>query len=107
LNLAIEIRSSLPPDALKELILRKIEAHLGRKRTTDKNAPRTIDIDIIVVDGEVVDEHLWRYAHMAIPLAELLPDLLNTDDQGETLKQASERLLANTPGCQKIDLLIY
>lgn len=106
LNLAVQIRSVLQPDALKELILRNIEAYLGRKRTTDKYAPRTIDIDIVLVNGKVVDEHLWDYAHLAIPLAELVPDLRRDEGDGETLKQASERLSASTPGCRKADLLI-
>ena len=106
LNLALQIRSNLSPDVLKQLILRKIEAYLGRKRTADKNAPRTIDIDIVIVDGKVVDDHLWHYAHLAIPLAELIPDLIWSENQGETLKQVSERLSANEPGCRRTNLLI-
>jgi len=105
-NLAIQIRSSLSPGVLKRLVLRKIEAHLGRKRTDDKNAPRTIDIDIVIVDGEVIDDHLWDYAHLAIPLAELIPDLVSINYPEETLKQASERLSASQPGCRRGNLVI-
>ena len=105
LNLAVQIRSSLPPDALKLLILRKIEAHLGRERTSDKNAPRTIDIDIVIVDGKVVDDQLWHRAHVAIPLAELIPDLWN-ENKGEPLIQTSERLSAADPGCHRTNVIL-
>jgi len=105
-NLAVRIRSSLSPDVLKQLILRKIEAYLGRKRSADKNAPRTIDIDIVIVDGKVIDDHLWHYAHLAIPLAELIPELIWSENQGETLKQVSERLSANEPRCRRTNLVI-
>jgi 2-amino-4-hydroxy-6-hydroxymethyldihydropteridine diphosphokinase len=103
LNLAIQIRSSLPPDALKYLILRNIEAQLGRTRTEDKNAPRTIDIDIIIADGKVVDHQLWQCAYVAIPLAELIPELMD-EDVGESLKQISARLAASQPTCRRTDL---
>ncbi len=105
-NLAVRIRSSLSPDVLKQLVLRKIEAYLGRKRTSDKNAPRTIDIDIVIVDGKVVDDHLWHFAHLAIPLAELIPDLVWDENQGETLKQVSERLSMREPDCRRTNLVI-
>jgi len=103
LNLAVQIRSDLPPDALKQLILRKVEAYLGRKRTSDKNAPRTIDIDIVIVNGKVVDDQVWHRAHLAVPLAEVIPELWN-ENKGETLKQASERLSASEIVCRRTDV---
>jgi 2-amino-4-hydroxy-6-hydroxymethyldihydropteridine diphosphokinase len=103
LNLAVQIRSSLPPDALKHLILRKIEARLGRQRTEDKNAPRTIDIDIVIIDGEVVDDQVWKHAYVAIPLAELIPELIN-ENEGESLKQITERMFTNKHIYQRVDL---
>jgi 2-amino-4-hydroxy-6-hydroxymethyldihydropteridine diphosphokinase len=103
LNMAVEIQSDLAPDALKHLVLRNIEAYLGRRRTVNKNAPRTIDIDITIVDGKVVDDKLWQHAHVAIPLAELIPDLIN-ESNGESLKRTSERLSASEPICQRSNL---
>jgi 2-amino-4-hydroxy-6-hydroxymethyldihydropteridine diphosphokinase len=105
LNLAVKIRSSLTPDALKHLILRNIEVQLGRKRTENKNAPRTIDIDIVIIDDKVVDDHVWHNAHMALPLAELIPELL-IKSEGESLKQASERLSRIQTARRRTDLKV-
>jgi 2-amino-4-hydroxy-6-hydroxymethyldihydropteridine diphosphokinase len=103
LNLAIQIQSVLPPAALKHLILRNIEAQLGRQRTESKNAPRTIDIDIVIVDGKVVDDQVWKHAHLAMPLAELIPEIKN-ESSGESLEQTSERLSVSEPICQRTDI---
>lgn len=35
--------------------LHRVEADLGRVRTSNINGPRTIDLDIVVWDGEIVD----------------------------------------------------
>ena len=43
---------------LKKLVLHPIENKLGRVRTRDKYLPRTIDLDIIIFDSEVVDPNL-------------------------------------------------
>jgi 2-amino-4-hydroxy-6-hydroxymethyldihydropteridine diphosphokinase len=54
LNGVIEIETELGPEALlKELS--RIEDALGRKRTV-RNAPRTIDLDILYYGGERVDK---------------------------------------------------
>ncbi|MFQ5349002.1 MAG: 2-amino-4-hydroxy-6-hydroxymethyldihydropteridine diphosphokinase, partial [Thermoanaerobaculia bacterium] len=45
LNAAVRISSRLGPASLRRL-LRRIEADLGRRRAADRNAPRTIDLDI-------------------------------------------------------------
>ena len=57
LNGVFEIETSLGPgDLLKEL--NRIEEALGRKRTV-KNAPRTIDLDILYYgDEKMVDKNL-------------------------------------------------
>lgn len=86
LNAAVAIRTPLPPGELKFGVFRPIEARLGRVRTSDPNAPRTIDIDIALVDGvrfvdeeleiEVPDPEIARRAHVALPLRDLAPDLV-------------------------------
>ncbi len=96
LNTAAAVRTQLPPSLLKSLVLRRIERELGRVRTTNKNAPRTIDLDILVYEGQVLDPKVWSYAFLAVPLAELLPELRN-QETGETLEQAAERLAGVTP----------
>lgn len=71
--------------SLKYGVLRPIEARLGRIRTTDPNAPRTIDLDIALAGEETVedpergifvpDPDIARYAHLAFPLRDLDPNL--------------------------------
>jgi 2-amino-4-hydroxy-6-hydroxymethyldihydropteridine diphosphokinase len=74
LNLAVSVTTSLDADALKELVLRPLEAQMGRVRTEDRNASRPIDLDIIIFDGVLMDPLLWQHAHRAVPIAELFPD---------------------------------
>jgi 2-amino-4-hydroxy-6-hydroxymethyldihydropteridine diphosphokinase len=96
LNAAVQIRTSLPPGTLKSVVLRSIEARLGRVRTFNKYAPRTIDLDILIVDGVVHEPQIWNLAFQAVPLAELLPDYTNPAT-GETLAQAARRLAQQVP----------
>jgi 2-amino-4-hydroxy-6-hydroxymethyldihydropteridine diphosphokinase len=98
LNMAVLIATDLEAEELKMQVLRPLEASMGRVRSADKNAPRPIDLDVIVFDGKTVDGLLWKHAYRAVPVAELLPDLRS--DSGETLKQAAERLSA----LEKIEL---
>jgi 2-amino-4-hydroxy-6-hydroxymethyldihydropteridine diphosphokinase len=77
LNVGAEIQTGCSLDQLKYKLLRKIEQELGRVRSADKNAPRTIDIDIIIFNDLIVEPDIWHYAHMAVPLAELIPNLLH------------------------------
>ncbi len=96
LNVAVRLRTSLDPHSLKETVLRPLERSLGRVRTEDKNAPRPIDIDIMLWGDQAMDDDLWRYAHAAFPVAELLPDL-RREVGGETLAQVARRLSNQTP----------
>ncbi len=85
LNGAVRMTSSLDPWQLKFDIFRPLEAELGRIRTSDPGAPRTIDIDLSIVEGLIVDrpglqlpdpETLTR-AHVALPLADVAPDFVH------------------------------
>lgn len=81
LNLVAEIETRLFP---MQLLARaqKIEKELGRKRIVAKG-PRTIDIDIVLYGGFVVDTPQLHIPHPRLPdrrfvlepLAELAPDL--------------------------------
>lgn len=75
LNAAILLESILSPWALKNFLLRPLEAYLGRVRTDDKNAPRTIDLDVVVWGLRTWDADIWQHAHAAVPVAELVPGL--------------------------------
>lgn len=76
-NGVIEIDTDLGPRELKFDVLRRIEESLGRVRSSDKYAPRTLDLDIIVYGDGVVDEpEIAQRAFVAVPLYELAPDLV-------------------------------
>jgi 2-amino-4-hydroxy-6-hydroxymethyldihydropteridine diphosphokinase len=83
INGVVEIRTDKSPQELK-LILRNIEGQLGRVRTDDKFAPRTIDLDVIIYDQlnvnnndlVIPDPQITRRAFLAVPLFELRPDLV-------------------------------
>jgi len=95
LNMAMLVATSLEPEQLKEQVLRPLEARMGRVRSEDKNAPRPIDLDIILFDGAVLDPTLWQHAHLAIPVSELLPEV--RAETGESLKAVAHRLAKSTP----------
>ncbi len=89
LNAALLAKTSLSREALKEEVFRPIEAKLKRVRTHDKNAPRTIDIDLITYDGEVVDPTLWDYGHIALPVGEILPSHMKIKEVAMALAHSS------------------
>ncbi len=78
---------------LKEQVLSPIENELGRVRSADKYAPRTIDLDITIFDGQILDPEIWRRVYMALIFAEMLPGLRNPES-GETLGETARRLRA-------------
>lgn len=75
LNTAILISTGFNINQLRKGVLKPIEHLLGRVRTQDPNAPRTIDLDILIYDGIILDAQLWNYPHTAVPAAELVPEL--------------------------------
>jgi 2-amino-4-hydroxy-6-hydroxymethyldihydropteridine diphosphokinase len=80
LNQVLLIETLLSPQQLLQAIL-SIEEGLGRKRS-EKNAPRTIDIDILFYDSLVLEVPGLTIPHPRIavrrfvlePLAEIAPD---------------------------------
>lgn len=57
-NGAVKIETSLGKKELKQL-LKKIEDQLGRNRTAPRFGPRTIDLDMVVWNGEIVDDDYY------------------------------------------------
>jgi 2-amino-4-hydroxy-6-hydroxymethyldihydropteridine diphosphokinase len=84
-----EVASS--QDDLKESIIGLIERQLGRRRGGDKYAPRPIDIDIVIFDGNFIDAAMLDLAYVVVPLAEIHPGLRNPVT-GETLLETATRL---------------
>lgn len=89
LNACLLLITQLSQAELKEQALLPIEGELGRKRTADKFAPRTIDIDIIVFDGEACDDKYWEQAFVVVPLAEIYPDFQNPLHYEDVIKTAT------------------
>jgi 2-amino-4-hydroxy-6-hydroxymethyldihydropteridine diphosphokinase len=81
LNGAAQVETTLPPQALLELLL-EIERSLGRVRG-ERWGPRTVDLDLLVYGDERIDEPGLTVPHPRLrerrfalePLAELDPDL--------------------------------
>ena len=95
LNMAVEIQTDLNLPQLKESLIGCIEKMLHRTRTENKNAPRTIDIDIIVFNSEVTDDDVWQKPFVAIPVAEIIPDLIN-DKTGGKLIEVAKKIQSST-----------
>ena len=99
LNAAVLIETERDAAALKQEVLQVVESELGRVRTADKNAPRTIDLDITLFNEQVIevagrhipDPDLLRYAHIAVPIADLAPGYRHPET-GQTLCQIAEGL---------------
>ncbi len=94
LNAALLVLTPVEAADLKLQVLRPLEAQMGRVRSADKNAPRTIDLDIIAFDEKVLDPTVWLYAHRAVPVAEILPDYQS--EEGEYLRDVAWRLSSAT-----------
>jgi 2-amino-4-hydroxy-6-hydroxymethyldihydropteridine diphosphokinase len=78
INGVVELDTALPPEALR-MRLREIEAALGRVRTADRYAARTMDLDLIAYEGVespgLPDPEIAARPFLAIPLGELWPEL--------------------------------
>ena len=83
LNAAVAIDTSLRPQALLDALL-DVERELGRVREGPRYGPRTVDLDLLLVEGVTVDEpgltlphpRLHERAFALAPLAELDPSLV-------------------------------
>lgn len=85
LNMAVKAHTLRSPVQFKTDVIDRIESELNRIRDPEnKNAPRTIDLDLSLWNDEVFeyggkpwiipDEDIARFAYVAIPLADLAPD---------------------------------
>lgn len=98
-NAALIVETPLDAHALKWTVLRPIEEALGRVRTSDPNAPRTIDLDIVLFDRDVFDldgnpipdPDIERYPHVALALAEIDPTYVHPVT-GKTLAEMAKNV---------------
>ena len=84
LNGVVEIETELEPQELKRSVLLEIEGELSRERGGDRDAPRTIDLDLVLYGDLASDEpglvlpapEILERAFVALPLLELDPDIV-------------------------------
>jgi 2-amino-4-hydroxy-6-hydroxymethyldihydropteridine diphosphokinase len=82
-NGVFEVETDQPPRELKR-VLRQVESSLGRRRSADRYAPRTIDLDLLLWDDVEVesdelrlpDPEIAERVFVAVPLCELAPNLV-------------------------------
>lgn len=91
LNACVLLMTPLSQINLKEHALLPIEAKLGRQRSANKFAPRTIDIDIVLFDSISCDDKYWEQAFVVVPLAEINPEYQNPIKR-ESISQTAMRL---------------
>jgi 2-amino-4-hydroxy-6-hydroxymethyldihydropteridine diphosphokinase len=99
LNLVVELDTDLPPHQLLG-ICHRIESAADRVRG-EHWGPRTLDIDIIWMDGITMDDDRltiphprWRQRRFVLaPLRDLAPDLVTADD----VEQADGRVWTVEP----------
>lgn len=80
--------------------IKKIETTLQRVRTEDRNAPRTMDVDILFSGDQVVDSDILKVPHarwadrrfVVQPLADVRPELVLSGT-----KNPVQKILAEMP----------
>ncbi len=85
LNLVCRIATDLPPDELL-CFVKKIETEMGRTPSFP-NAPRTMDIDILLYNDTIMETQNLTIPHprlrdrafVLIPLTEIAPDLIHPE----------------------------
>ena len=111
-NMAVQAHTSRSPEQFKSQVIDRIETALGRVRDPrNKNAPRTIDLDIslwndgILEYGErpwkIPDPDIRRFAHVARPLADIAPDYRHPE-AGVALRDIAAAL--DAAGIETVDL---
>ena len=85
LNLVVELRTDRTPHELLG-VCRRLEAAAGRVRD-ERWGPRTLDVDVLWVDGATVDDpdlvvphpRMWERSFVVAPLHDLAPDIVGDD----------------------------
>jgi 2-amino-4-hydroxy-6-hydroxymethyldihydropteridine diphosphokinase len=86
LNAAVLLQTEFSAEIVCDVVVCKIESRLGRVRDPDdKNAPRTIDVDLSLFNAEILtighhtipDPAILTRAFVAVPLAEVDPEYVH------------------------------
>jgi 2-amino-4-hydroxy-6-hydroxymethyldihydropteridine diphosphokinase len=84
LNAVVELSTSLEPRSLLARLF-AIEALAGRRRTSQRNEPRSLDLDLLLYDDVCLDEadlivphpRMHERGFVLEPLCDLAPDLVH------------------------------
>ena len=87
-NLVASFITNLPPVEVEKK-LKAIEHQNGRRRNQEKFSARTLDIDLLLYDQEIIHsnsisvprDEIEKYAFVLSPLADLAPDLIHPRTQ--------------------------
>ncbi len=98
LNGAIELATTLAPDSLLDRLL-EIEVSRGRSRGPDRNAARTLDLDLLLYGDLVIDEpgltvphpRLHERPFVLVPLVQIAPEAVHPV-LGLTVQRLRDRL---------------
>ncbi len=83
--------------------LKSIEKKLGRVRTKNKNGPRTIDLDIVLFNGQIIDKDVFTRDFIKFPIIEILPEFkpvinsLNYQNNFEDIKAFIDGIVETLP----------
>ena len=110
LNAAALLETGLSAQGLRREAITSVETALGRVRTANKNAPRTIDIDIMLFNHDVLQvgqrripsPEVLERPFVAIPLAEIAPDYVHPEID-QTLRQIAGRFDPAAAGMRRRD----
>lgn len=104
INAVCQVRTTLTPQALLSALL-EVEQAFGRVRTF-RNAPRVLDLDLLLVEGVALDTEFLTLPHprmherafVMLPLAEMAPDT----QVGEHGKAADIAAALDAAGVQRL-----
>lgn len=98
INAVVEINTTLAPSVLLEL-LQKIEHQAGRERSY-QDAPRTLDLDLLLYGEEKISEphlqiphpRMYQRAFVLVPLHEIAPQHVSAQQLQVVSQQAIESI---------------
>jgi 2-amino-4-hydroxy-6-hydroxymethyldihydropteridine diphosphokinase len=93
INFALLVKTKNNLESLKAATLKPLEDKLGRVRSLNKNAPRTMDLDIVLFNSIVVDPKMWEQYFIALPVSELFPKIVDIKT-GKSLPEIARELMA-------------